>query len=152
MQYIDFRGIFGINFSGFAGSVVTLHGRFEILSLSGAFLLSPCPPGATGLVVYLAGGQGQVVGGTVIGELVASGPVMVVAATFSNATYERLPLADEESGEAAVAATGSDGMQLPDGRLREEIKRRDGCGSSRRARTARPVVDAILQPAAQQHA
>ncbi|KAI4981302.1 hypothetical protein ZWY2020_021787 [Hordeum vulgare] len=85
-------------------------------------------------------------------ELVASGPVMVVAATFSNATYERLPLADEESGEAAVAATGSDGMQLPDGRLREEIKRRDGCGSSRRARTARPVVDAILQPAAQQHA
>uniref|UniRef100_A0A452XPQ6 PPC domain-containing protein n=1 Tax=Aegilops tauschii subsp. strangulata TaxID=200361 RepID=A0A452XPQ6_AEGTS len=97
------------------GSVVTLHGRFEILSLSGAFLPSPCPPGATGLAVYLAGGQGQVVGGTVIGELVASGPVMVVAATFSNATYERLPLADEEPGEAAAAATGSDGMQLPDG-------------------------------------
>ncbi|GJM95000.1 hypothetical protein PR202_ga11688 [Eleusine coracana subsp. coracana] len=81
------------------------HGRFEILSLSGAFLPSPCPPGATGLAVYLAGGQGQVVGGTVVSELVASGPVMVVAATFSNATYERLPLADEEPGEAA-AATG----------------------------------------------
>ncbi|XP_037482128.1 AT-hook motif nuclear-localized protein 23-like [Triticum dicoccoides] len=97
------------------GSVVTLHGRFEILSLSGAFLPSPCPPGATGLAIYLAGGQGQVVGGTVIGELVASGPVMVVAATFSNATYERLPLADEELGEAVAAATGSDGMQLPDG-------------------------------------
>ncbi|CAM0957231.1 unnamed protein product [Alopecurus aequalis] len=99
------------------GSVVTLHGRFEILSLSGAFLPSPCPPGATGLAVYLAGGQGQVVGGTVVGELVASGPVMVVAATFSNATYERLPLADEEPGEGGTAPTGSDGMQLPDGPL-----------------------------------
>ncbi|XP_044957229.1 AT-hook motif nuclear-localized protein 23-like [Hordeum vulgare subsp. vulgare] len=97
------------------GSVVTLHGRFEILSLSGAFLPSPCLPGATGLAVYLAGGQGQVVGGTAIRELVAFGPVMVVATTFSNATYERLPLAGEESGEAAAAATGSNGMQLPDG-------------------------------------
>jgi predicted DNA-binding protein with PD1-like motif len=91
------------------GAVVSLHGRFEILSLSGAFLPSPCPPGATGLAVYLAGGQGQVVGGTIVGELVASGTVMVVAATFSNATYERLPLADEEPGEAA--ACSADGMQ-----------------------------------------
>ncbi|KAF0927705.1 hypothetical protein E2562_035876 [Oryza meyeriana var. granulata] len=102
------------------GAVVTLHGRFEILSLSGAFLPSPCPPGATGLAVYLAGGQGQVVGGTVVGELVASGPVMVVVATFSNATYERLPLAEDEQGEAAAAAVaaaaaGSEGMQLPEG-------------------------------------
>uniref|UniRef100_A0ACD5U6Z8 Uncharacterized protein n=2 Tax=Avena sativa TaxID=4498 RepID=A0ACD5U6Z8_AVESA len=97
------------------GSVVTLHGRFEILSLSGAFLPSPCPPGATGLAVYLAGGQGQVVGGTVVGELVASGPVMVVAATFSNATYERLPLAEEEPGEGGPAPNGSDGMHLSEG-------------------------------------
>ncbi|KAF5742689.1 putative DNA-binding protein ESCAROLA [Tripterygium wilfordii] len=80
------------------GGVITLQGRFEILSLSGAFLPAPSPPGATGLAVYLAGGQGQVVGGTVMGSLVASGPVMVIAATFTNATYERLPL-EEEQGE-----------------------------------------------------
>lgn len=86
-----------------AAGVVALHGRFEILSLSGAFLPAPSPPGATGLTVYLAGGQGQVVGGNVVGELVASGPVMVIAATFSNATYERLPLEEEE--DAAAAAT-----------------------------------------------
>ncbi|CAL5203155.1 unnamed protein product [Lathyrus oleraceus] len=79
--------------------VITLHGRFEILSLSGAFLPSPSPPGATGLTVYLAGGQGQVVGGAVAGSLVASGPVMVIAATFANATYERLPLEDEQGGD-----------------------------------------------------
>ncbi|KAK7305770.1 hypothetical protein VNO77_43681 [Canavalia gladiata] len=81
------------------GGVITLHGRFEILSLSGAFLPSPSPPGATGLTVYLAGGQGQVVGGAVAGSLVASGPVMVIAATFANATYERLPLEDEQVEE-----------------------------------------------------
>ncbi|KAF6151388.1 hypothetical protein GIB67_012248 [Kingdonia uniflora] len=87
------------------GAVVTLHGRFEILSLSGAFLPAPSPPGATGLTVYLAGGQGQVVGGSVVGPLVASGPVMVIAATFTNATYERLPIEEEPAG--------GEGMQIP---------------------------------------
>lgn len=90
------------------GAVITLHGRFEILSLSGAFLPAPSPPGATGLTVYLAGGQGQVVGGSVSGPLVASGPVMVIAATFTNATYERLPIEDDE----ATAPVAPDGVQL----------------------------------------
>lgn len=79
-----------------AGAVVNLHGRFEILSIAGAFLPAPSPPSASGVSVYLAGGQGQVVGGVVVGELVASGPVMVIAATFTNATYERLPLEEEQ--------------------------------------------------------
>ncbi|XP_029129111.1 AT-hook motif nuclear-localized protein 26 [Cajanus cajan] len=78
------------------GSVVTLHGRFEILSLSGSFLPPPAPPAASGLTIYLAGGQGQVVGGSVVGTLVASGPVVIMAASFSNAAYERLPLEDED--------------------------------------------------------
>lgn len=78
------------------GSVVSLHGRFEILSLSGSFLPPPAPPAATGLTVYLAGGQGQVVGGSVVGALIASGPVVIMAASFSNAAYERLPLDEEE--------------------------------------------------------
>ncbi|OVA15585.1 protein of unknown function DUF296 [Macleaya cordata] len=91
------------------GGVVTLHGRFEILSLSGAFLPPPSPPGATGLTVYLAGGQGQVVGGSVVGELVASGPVMVMAATFTNAAYERLPLEDDDDQQQHQ----QQGMQLP---------------------------------------
>ncbi|KAL2924599.1 AT-hook motif nuclear-localized protein 20 [Bienertia sinuspersici] len=91
------------------GGVVTLHGRFEILSLSGAFLPSPSPPGATGLTVYLAGGQGQVVGGSVVGPLVASGPVLVIAATFSNATYERLPVDDQESNAAGPEGVNGDG-------------------------------------------
>ncbi|KAH7864433.1 hypothetical protein Vadar_029568 [Vaccinium darrowii] len=80
------------------GAVVTLHGRFEILSLAGSVLPPPAPPAATGLTIYLAGGQGQVVGGGVVGALVASGPVVIMAASFSNAAYERLPLDEEDSG------------------------------------------------------
>ena len=89
------------------GAVVALHGRFEILSLTGAFLPGPAPPGATGLTVYLAGGQGQVVGGSVVGSLVAAGPVMVIAATFANATYERLPLEEEEDDGGGSVQGGS---------------------------------------------
>ncbi|KAI3873203.1 hypothetical protein MKX03_034293 [Papaver bracteatum] len=77
--------------------VVTLRGRFELLSLSGTFLPPPLPQGSTGLAVYLSGGQGQVVGGKVVGELIASGPVIVIATTFQNAMYERLPPDEEEN-------------------------------------------------------
>ncbi|KAI3898705.1 hypothetical protein MKW98_000818 [Papaver atlanticum] len=117
------------------GAVVALPGRFEILSLAGSYLPGHAPPGATGLTVYLAGGQGQVVGGCVVGTLIASGPVMVIAATFGNATYERLPLEEaernnqqdhEEAGSGggggqglgnsplAVGSSGSQQQQLPD--------------------------------------
>ncbi|ESQ43986.1 hypothetical protein EUTSA_v10006144mg [Eutrema salsugineum] len=91
---------------GGAGSnaVVKLLGRFEILSLSGSFLPPPAPPAASGLTVYLAGGQGQVVGGNVVGPLMASGRVVIMAASFGNAAYERLPLEkEEEDGNATVA-------------------------------------------------
>lgn len=79
-----------------SGATVTLHGRFEILSLLGSILPPPAPPGITGLTIYLAGAQGQVVGGAVVGALVASGPVVIMAASFMNATFDRLPLEDDE--------------------------------------------------------
>ncbi|KAJ3680658.1 hypothetical protein LUZ60_016936 [Juncus effusus] len=101
-----------------AGAVVTLHGRFEILSLSGSFLPPPAPPGATSLTIFLAGGQGQVVGGNVVGALFAAGPVIAIAASFANVAYERLPLEDEEptpdltggnAGAIGVDGSGSGG-------------------------------------------
>jgi len=97
-----------------AGSVVTLHGRFEILSLSGSFLPPPAPPGATSLSVFLGGGQGQVVGGNVVGPLVASGPVIVIASSFTNVAYERLPLDEDESlqmqqGQSSAGGGGGGG-------------------------------------------
>ncbi|XP_008799138.2 LOW QUALITY PROTEIN: AT-hook motif nuclear-localized protein 25-like [Phoenix dactylifera] len=89
------------------GSVVaTLRGRFEILSLTGTVLPPPAPPGASGLTVFLAGGQGQVVGGSVVGPLVAAGPVVLMAASFANAVYERLPIEGEEEAAPPPAVQG----------------------------------------------
>ena len=82
------------------GAIVTLHGRFEILSLLGSILPPPAPPGITGLTIYLAGAQGQVVGGVVVGALIASGPVVIMAASFMHATFDRLPLEDDELAAA----------------------------------------------------
>lgn len=95
------------------GSVISLHGRFEILSLSGSFLPPPAPPAATGLSVYLAGGQGQVVGGSVVGPLLCSGPVVVMAASFSNAAYQRLPLEEDEMQTPGGGGGGGGGMGSP---------------------------------------
>ncbi|KAL1547117.1 AT-hook motif nuclear-localized protein 27 [Salvia divinorum] len=94
-----------------AGEVVTLHGRFEILSLSGTVLPPPAPPGAGGLSIFLSGGQGQVVGGSVVAPLVASGPVVLMAASFANAVFERLPLEEEEEGGGGPAAAAPSASQ-----------------------------------------
>ncbi|KAL1540124.1 AT-hook motif nuclear-localized protein 22-like [Salvia divinorum] len=94
-------------------SVLTLHGRFEILSLSGSFLPPPAPPAASALAIYLAGSQGQVVGGTVVGPLIASGPVVIMAASFGNAAYERLPLEEEEAQAAPPPVAGQQMMSDP---------------------------------------
>ncbi|KAK9051454.1 hypothetical protein SSX86_028081 [Deinandra increscens subsp. villosa] len=93
------------------GAVVTLPGRFEILSLSGSFLPPPAPPAASGLTIYLAGGQGQVVGGGVVGPLLASGPVVIMAASFGNAAYERLPLEEEENANGPLGSPTGIGSQ-----------------------------------------
>ncbi|KAI3441886.1 AT-hook motif nuclear-localized protein [Psidium guajava] len=80
-----------------AGAVVTLpRSVSRSCRSSGSFLPPPAPPGATSLTVFLAGGQGQVVGGSVVGELTAAGPVIVIAASFTNVAYERLPLDEED--------------------------------------------------------
>ncbi|XP_031499192.1 AT-hook motif nuclear-localized protein 16 [Nymphaea colorata] len=78
-----------------SSSSVTLHGRFEILSLLGSFVPQPAVPGLTGFTIYVAGVQGQVVGGIAVGPLIASGPVIIMAATFLNATFDRLPLGND---------------------------------------------------------
>ncbi|XP_039030908.1 AT-hook motif nuclear-localized protein 16-like [Hibiscus syriacus] len=107
------RGICVLSGSGFvtnvtlkqpasSGAIVTLHGRYEILSLHGSILPPPAPSGITGLTIYLSGAQGQVVGGGIVGALIASGPVLIMAASFMNATFDRLPL--DETDETTTAA------------------------------------------------
>eukprot|EP00250_Pteridium_aquilinum_P002992 c13292_g2_i1 orf=483-1373(+) len=68
-----------------SGGTVTYEGRFEILSLSGSFLVTDS--GGTrsrtgGLSVSLAGPDGRVVGGGVAGMLMAASPVQVVVGSF----------------------------------------------------------------------
>ncbi|KAL8552872.1 hypothetical protein ACS0TY_001521 [Phlomoides rotata] len=68
-----------------SGGTVTYEGRFEIISLSGSFLLSESNGGRSrsgGLSVSLAGSDGRVLGGGVAGMLKAASPVQVVVGSF----------------------------------------------------------------------
>ncbi|KAI5074708.1 hypothetical protein GOP47_0010669 [Adiantum capillus-veneris] len=74
-----------LSHDGLPSSTVTYEGRFEILSLSGLFLLTE--DGATrsrsgGFSVSLAGQDGRVIGGRVAGLLIAATPIQVVVGTF----------------------------------------------------------------------
>ncbi|XP_056177204.1 AT-hook motif nuclear-localized protein 10-like isoform X2 [Syzygium oleosum] len=68
-----------------SGGTVTYEGRFEILSLSGSFLLSDSGGHRSrtgGLSVSLSGPDGRVLGGGVAGLLTAASPVQVVVGSF----------------------------------------------------------------------
>ncbi|KAM7516896.1 hypothetical protein LguiA_006479 [Lonicera macranthoides] len=78
------------------GATVTFHGRFDILSVSATILPSPiAQPFSNGFAISLAGPQGQIVGGNVVGSLLAAGTVYVIAASFNNPSFHRLPLEDD---------------------------------------------------------
>nr|ACN34833.1 unknown [Zea mays] len=71
--------------SATSGGTVTYEGRFEILSLSGSFLLSENGGQRSrtgGLSVSLAGPDGRVLGGCVAGLLTAASPVQIVVGSF----------------------------------------------------------------------
>ncbi|KAI3418095.1 AT-hook motif nuclear-localized protein [Psidium guajava] len=68
-----------------SGGTVTYEGRFEILSLSGSFLLSESSGHRSrtgGLSVSLSGPDGRVLGGGVVGLLTAASPVQVIVGSF----------------------------------------------------------------------
>ena len=95
----------------------------ELLSMSGMYL--PVPSSSSwsgGLTISLAvaGSQGKVVGGSVMGEFIAAGPVTIIAASFTNPQYHRMPAeVDEENAantqlqlqgnQGAMAASTVDG-------------------------------------------
>ncbi|KAI3992035.1 hypothetical protein MKX01_014926 [Papaver californicum] len=83
------------------GATVTFHGRFEILSISATFV----PPSSSlsaiisGFSISLAGPQGQIFGGSVVGSLVAASTVFVVASSFNNPSFHRLPVEDDDNND-----------------------------------------------------
>ncbi|XP_030528442.2 AT-hook motif nuclear-localized protein 28-like [Rhodamnia argentea] len=100
------------------GATLTFRGLFDILSIS-ATVFPRSPPASSGAAaaapiafsISLAGPQGQIVGGSVAGPLVAAGPVFVVAASFNSPTFHRLTDAEEEAENArrATSEAGSGG-------------------------------------------
>ncbi|XP_047326589.1 AT-hook motif nuclear-localized protein 17-like [Impatiens glandulifera] len=103
-----------------SASAVTFQGRFDVLSLSATIL----PPSAdavmagaaaNGFTISLGGPQGQVIGGMVVGPLLAAGTVYLIAASFNNPSFHRLPLEEEEaienSATGGTSGSGEDGNQ-----------------------------------------
>ncbi|KAM0847019.1 hypothetical protein ACQ4PT_055287 [Festuca glaucescens] len=75
-----------------SGGTATYEGRFEILSLSGSFLVQEMGGHRTrtgGLSVSLAGPDGRVLGGGVAGVLIACTPIQIVVGSFSPDTGEK---------------------------------------------------------------
>lgn len=93
-------------------TTITFHGCFELLSISSTVLPSSSPPSAVltpfanRFAISLAGPQGQTVGGAVTGPLIAAGTVYIVAASFNNPLYHRLPM-DEEDDHVRSSGGGS---------------------------------------------
>ncbi|KAI8003993.1 AT-hook motif nuclear-localized protein 17 [Camellia lanceoleosa] len=91
------------------GATVTFHGRFDILSLS-ATILPATTSFSNGFTISLAGPQGQIVGGAVVGPLMAAGTVYVIAASFNNPAFHRLPTAEDDvEGMSPTAVSGGGG-------------------------------------------
>lgn len=105
-----------------SGGTVTYEGRFEILSLSGSFLLSDNGGQRSrtgGLGVSLAGPDGRVLGGGVAGLLTAASPVQVVVGSFiADGRKEPKPMspADQSTTAGKFASSGVTGASSPPSR------------------------------------
>ncbi|XP_050283789.1 AT-hook motif nuclear-localized protein 28-like [Quercus robur] len=107
---------------------LSLHGPFNLLSLSGSFLgysttSSTKPPSSSSssspssfvsissFGICLAGAQGQVFGGIVGGKVIAESLVVVMAATYTNPAFHSLPSddTDEAHHEEVKPNIGSGG-------------------------------------------
>lgn len=52
-------------------------------------------------------------GGNVVGPLSASGPVIIMAASFGNAAYERLPIDEDDETSPAAEMAGQQAAAPP---------------------------------------
>ncbi|PKU69501.1 AT-hook motif nuclear-localized protein 28 [Dendrobium catenatum] len=104
-----------------SSAALTFRGRFDLISLSATFLMAG--GGGGNMSVSLAGPQGQVIGGVVVGPLVAAGKVMVVAAVFSDPVFHRLP---ELEAEASGSVSGEEESERSRAAEKKEEEGRSG--------------------------
>ncbi|WOG99851.1 hypothetical protein DCAR_0519207 [Daucus carota subsp. sativus] len=106
-----------------SGGTATYEGRFDILSLSGSFLLSEVGGQRSrtgGLSVSLSGPDGRVLGGCVAGLLIAASPVQVIVGSFvvdgqkgSKATKQSEPVS---AAAKLIPGSGAIGPSSPQSR------------------------------------
>ncbi|XP_057516981.1 AT-hook motif nuclear-localized protein 10 isoform X2 [Amaranthus tricolor] len=106
--------------SATCGGSVTYEGRFEILSLSGSFMLADSggPQSRSGgLSVSLAGSDGRVFGGGVAGLLIAESPVIVGSFIAENRREQKIGnLTEPFTPGRPHAAAGPTGPSSPTSR------------------------------------
>ncbi|KAK7292657.1 hypothetical protein RJT34_15508 [Clitoria ternatea] len=89
-----------------SGGTVTYEGRFEILCLSGSYLVADSGGSRSrsgGLTVSLASPDGRVIGGGVGGVLIAASPVQVILGSFAWGG-SKTKIKKKEGSETAEAA------------------------------------------------
>ncbi|XP_078444041.1 AT hook motif DNA-binding family protein [Wolffia australiana] len=119
-----------------SGGTVTYEGRFEILSLSGSFLLTESGGQRSrtgGMSVSLAGPDGRVLGGGVAGQLTAASPVQVVVGSFiaDGGRKETRPAILPETPPATQSTTGGGAPASPPPRATLGEAGGDATGSPR---------------------
>lgn len=135
------------------GATVTFHGRFDILSIS-ATILSPSTSSpnlagglANGFTITLAGPQGQMVGGIVMGPLVSATTVYLISTTFNSPSYDRLQMDDSgvDGDQSPPAVSGGVGNGGGGG---DDVTAAESCGISIHSYNQAP--DVIWAPTARQ--
>ncbi|OVA14060.1 protein of unknown function DUF296 [Macleaya cordata] len=101
-----------------SGGTVTYEGRFEILCLSGSYLLTDNGGSRSrtgGLSVSLSSPDGRVIGGGVGGMLIAASPVQVIVGSFVYSGSKTKNKADAvtDSGMGSEGPTGGDKSATP---------------------------------------
>ncbi|XP_009598826.1 AT-hook motif nuclear-localized protein 10-like isoform X1 [Nicotiana tomentosiformis] len=100
-----------------SGGTVTYEGQFEILSLSGYFLLSETGGERSrtgGLSVLLAGPDGHVLGGGVAGVLTAASAVQVIVGSFTMQGQKQLKLDHSDVfGTPSTMVSGASAAKSP---------------------------------------
>ncbi|KAL2892233.1 AT-hook motif nuclear-localized protein 9 [Bienertia sinuspersici] len=89
-----------------SGGTITYEGRFDILCMSGSFLLlanDGSRDRSGGLSISLASPDGRVIGGAIGGMLIAASPVQVIVGTFlwtNSKTNSKIKEGNEGGGES----------------------------------------------------
>ncbi|KAF6160679.1 hypothetical protein GIB67_019619 [Kingdonia uniflora] len=130
------------------GATVTFHGRFDILSISATYLPTSTVANefGFGLAISLLGPQGQIFGGSVVGGLIASGTVFIVATSFATPSYHRLSGEEHESHQHQTTPVPVTSSACEDSHSAPS----DSCGGSMSMYNSHIGSDAIWAPTARQ--